>query len=79
MVASNLWELNVDDVTGVPRSKPRRLTDWSGFLVYDISATSDGKLLRSCVGLITSRFLQGTWQTTETGCSTPTVSRRTST
>jgi serine/threonine protein kinase/Tol biopolymer transport system component len=52
VVASNLWELNVDDVTGVPRSKPRRLTDWSGFLVYDISATSDGKHVA---------FLRGTY------------------
>jgi len=52
VVASNLWELNIDEATGAPRSKPRRLTDWSGFLVYDISATSDGKHVA---------FLRGTY------------------
>jgi Tol biopolymer transport system component len=45
VLASNLWELKVDDSTGVPRGKPRRLTDWSGFLVFDMNATADGKHL----------------------------------
>ena len=45
VLASNLWEQRIDDVTGVPRGKPRRLTDWSGFLVWDLSATADGKHL----------------------------------
>jgi serine/threonine protein kinase/Tol biopolymer transport system component len=45
VLASNLWELRVDDASGVPQSKPRRLTDWSGFLVSELSATADGKQL----------------------------------
>jgi hypothetical protein len=52
VLASNLWELKLDDKTGVPRGKPRRLTDWSGFLVWRMSATVDGKHLA---------FLRGTY------------------
>ncbi len=52
VLASNLWELRVDDITGAPRGKPHRLTDWSGFLVWGMSATSDGKHLS---------FLRGTY------------------
>jgi hypothetical protein len=48
--ATNLWELTVDK-NGAPQGKSRRLTDWSGFLVYGLSATSDGKHLA---------FLRGT-------------------
>jgi serine/threonine protein kinase len=47
----NLWELKVSDKNGVPQSRPRRLTDWSGFFVSDLSATVDGKHLA---------FLRGT-------------------
>jgi len=52
VLASNLWELKVDDTSGSPRSKPRRLTDWSGFLVFGLSATADAKQLA---------FLRGTY------------------
>jgi Tol biopolymer transport system component len=45
VLASNLWELKVDRKTGSPQGKPRRLTDWSGFAVACISATSDGTQL----------------------------------
>jgi serine/threonine protein kinase/Tol biopolymer transport system component len=41
----NLWELRVDDASGVPRGKARRLTDWSGFSIDSFSATADGKRL----------------------------------
>ena len=47
----NLWELKVDDKNGAPQGKPRRLTDWSGFFVSNLSATADGKHLA---------FLRGT-------------------
>jgi Tol biopolymer transport system component len=46
-----LWELRVDDKNGAPKGKPRRLTDWSGFWVFNLSATADGKHLA---------FLRGT-------------------
>jgi serine/threonine protein kinase/Tol biopolymer transport system component len=45
VLASNLWELKVDSKTGTLRGKPRRLTNWSGFAVSGMSATSDGKHL----------------------------------
>jgi eukaryotic-like serine/threonine-protein kinase len=53
VLASNLWELNVDAETGIPRGKERRLTDWSGFLVFGMSAAANGKQLA---------FLRGTYQ-----------------
>jgi len=43
--AENLWELKVDPATGIPTGKPRQLTDWSGFEVSWLSATTDGKHL----------------------------------
>ena len=42
-LAYNLWELRVDGETGAPHGEPRRLTDWSGFSVYHLSSTADGK------------------------------------
>ena len=42
---SNLWEIRIDPQTGQPRSKPRKLTDWSGFVFSILSATADGKQL----------------------------------
>jgi eukaryotic-like serine/threonine-protein kinase len=41
----NLWELRLDPSTGGPRGKPRKLTDWAGFIFAHMSATSDGKRL----------------------------------
>ena len=49
--SADLWDLKVDSITAVPQGKPRRLTDWSGFWVSGLSATSDGKHLA---------FLRGT-------------------
>jgi serine/threonine protein kinase/Tol biopolymer transport system component len=43
--AGDLWELSVDENTGVPHGKPRRLTDWSGYSIHHLSATADGKRL----------------------------------
>jgi eukaryotic-like serine/threonine-protein kinase len=49
--SDNLWELRVNPASQTPERKPRRLTDWSGFSVYGLTATSDGKRLT---------FLRGT-------------------
>jgi serine/threonine protein kinase/Tol biopolymer transport system component len=43
--SDNLWELRVDGKNGIPEGKARQLTDWSGFSVYSLSATADGKQL----------------------------------
>ncbi len=43
--AFNLWEIRVDGETGAPRDRPRRLTDWSGFWVFGLTATADGRHL----------------------------------
>jgi serine/threonine protein kinase len=43
--SDNLWELKVDGKNGRPQGKARLLTDWSGFSVYSLSATADGKQL----------------------------------
>jgi len=43
--ADNLWELQVDTKKGTPQGEARQLTDWSGFSVYNLSATADGKQL----------------------------------
>jgi serine/threonine protein kinase len=43
--SDNLWELKVDPKNGIPQGKARQLTDWSGFSVYSLSATADGKQL----------------------------------
>jgi len=38
----NLWELAIDPRNGNPRGEPRRLTDWTGFDIADLSITADG-------------------------------------
>jgi serine/threonine protein kinase/Tol biopolymer transport system component len=43
--SDNLWELKVDGKNGTPQGKGRLLTDWSGFSVYSLSSTADGKQL----------------------------------
>jgi serine/threonine protein kinase len=42
---ANLWEIRLDRGTGQPRSSPRRLTNWTGFLLTRLTATADGKHL----------------------------------
>jgi serine/threonine protein kinase len=39
---SNLWQLTVNSETGIPLGSPRKLTNWAGFFVDGLSATSDG-------------------------------------
>ena len=48
--ADNLSELKVDPESGVPQSEAHQITDWSGFELSNLYATSDGKHL----GLIRS-------------------------
>ncbi len=43
--SDNLREVIVDGKSGVAQGKARQLTDWSGFSVYEFSATADGKQL----------------------------------
>ena len=41
----NLWQVGVNAATGAPVEPPRRLTNWAGFNLDHLSATSDGKRL----------------------------------
>jgi len=41
----NYWEVRTDMRTGEVRGKPRRLTDWAGFCMENISRTADGRQL----------------------------------
>ena len=41
----NLWTIDVNRNTGEPRGKPKRLTQWTGFNIHWLSASSDGKVL----------------------------------
>jgi serine/threonine protein kinase len=43
--ACNFWGMRLDERTGKPLEKPRRLTNWSGFCMNSMSATADGKRL----------------------------------
>ena len=43
--SDNLRELMVEGKSGVAQGKAHQLTDWSGFSVYDFSATADEKQL----------------------------------
>jgi DNA-binding winged helix-turn-helix (wHTH) protein/Tol biopolymer transport system component len=43
--ACNFWEMRLDSRTGTPVTKPRQLTNWSGFCMTDVSVTADGKKL----------------------------------
>jgi eukaryotic-like serine/threonine-protein kinase len=42
---SNLWEIRVDTRTGGPAGTPRRLTNWAGFQLFNLTPTADGKRL----------------------------------
>jgi len=41
----NYWETLVDQQTGMPRSDPKRLTNWTGSGMANFSVTADGKRL----------------------------------
>ena len=42
---SNLWQIEVDTHRGVPTSKPKRITQWTGSDLWGLSASADGKRL----------------------------------
>jgi Tol biopolymer transport system component len=41
----NFWELPIDTRTGKPYGSPKRLTNWAGFCMDNLSATADAKRL----------------------------------
>src|SRR5262249_1389525 len=41
----NLWQIGVDIRTGVASGMPRRLTNWAGSYLSNLSVSADGKLL----------------------------------
>src|ERR1700736_5960398 len=41
--SANIWEVEIDLSTWRTSSEPRRLTNWAGFTLLDLSATADGK------------------------------------
>ena len=41
----NLWEIGVDNRTGLPSGKPKRIKQWAGSYVWNLSASLDGKRL----------------------------------
>ena len=43
--ACNLWQLHIDSRTGLPKDKPRQLTNWEGMGFDSLSSTADGKRL----------------------------------
>ena len=55
--SANVWELTVDPSTWKPSSEPRRLTNWAGFTLLDLSAASDGKRVSISVSVSTSSIV----------------------
>jgi eukaryotic-like serine/threonine-protein kinase len=39
----NYWQIRLDPATGTPLDSPKRLTNWHGFCMDNISSTADGK------------------------------------
>jgi serine/threonine protein kinase/Tol biopolymer transport system component len=63
--SDNLWELHVNARNGTPQGKARQLTDWSGFSVYSLSATADGKQLAFLRGNSHASVFLGDFANTE--------------
>jgi len=42
---SNLWQIGIDNHTGTPIGKPKRITQWAGSLLSGLSADARGKTL----------------------------------
>ena len=42
---NNLWELTMDNHAGTPIGNPKRLTQWTGYVMSGLSACVDGKRL----------------------------------
>jgi eukaryotic-like serine/threonine-protein kinase len=43
--SSNLWEVRIDSDTGRTTGQPKKLTNWAGFWIQNLSSTADGKHL----------------------------------
>jgi len=41
----NLWQIGIDNTTGIPAGKPKRITQWAGSYLVELSASADGKRL----------------------------------
>jgi len=41
----NLWQIGIDDRTGMPTGTPKRITQWAGSLIGGLAASADGKRL----------------------------------
>jgi Tol biopolymer transport system component len=41
----NLWKIGIDGDAGTPIGKPKRITQWAGFSLENLSASADGKRL----------------------------------
>jgi serine/threonine protein kinase len=52
-LGGNLWEIRMHPRTGRPIGEPRRLTNWTGFQMTELSASADGKRLA---------YVKQTWQ-----------------
>ena len=48
--SGNIWELRLDRM-GTPQSAARRITDWSGFSVFELSASAKGNQLAFLRGI----------------------------
>ncbi|PYT75435.1 MAG: hypothetical protein DMG42_08495 [Acidobacteria bacterium] len=41
----NLWQVGIDTAKGTPTGRPRRITQWAGSFIPNLSASADGKRL----------------------------------
>ena len=41
----NLWQIRTDGPAGTPTGKPKRITQWAGSSIPQLSASADGKRL----------------------------------
>jgi serine/threonine protein kinase/Tol biopolymer transport system component len=41
----NLWQIGINDHTGIPTGTPRRVTQWAGSHIWGLTASADGKRL----------------------------------
>jgi len=43
--SANLWEIKVDGRTGLPIGTPRKISNWAGSKIHNLSQSADGSLL----------------------------------
>ena len=68
---SNLWQVAVDTQTGQPAGKPRRLTNWAGFQLGNLTPTADGKRLAFLKQIVHNNVFVGELQASGTRLKTP--------